>query len=167
MTNWNGTGWEVPAPAIPPRRPGRRLFGAAVEASMITLLIFGLIAGTALAAKGGSNGSGKPGGGKPSGGTGTISLVLLESTDGVAHYGQLVTFNVATTATAEPWVNLKCWQGRTLVAEGWNGYFDRSITGRNFGLYSPTWTGGDADCTAYLTTPQRAVLNSASFHVSP
>ena len=96
---------------------------------------------------------------------GSISLVLLDSTDGCAHYGQSVTFNVSTTATTEPWVNLKCYQNGVLVAEGWNGYFDRSLTGRNFGLYSPSWTGGAADCTASLTTPQKAQLASTSFHV--
>jgi hypothetical protein len=53
------------------------------------------------------------------------------------------------------------------VAEGWNGYFDRSITGRNFGLYSPKWTGGAADCTAWVTTPQKTRLASTSFHVYP
>jgi hypothetical protein len=108
-----------------------------------------------------------PGGGKPRPGGGTITLVLLNSTDGLPHYGQWVTFNISTTATSEPWVNLKCYQNGVLVAEGWNGYFDRSITGRNFGLYSPSWTGGAADCTARLTTPQRAELASTSFHVYP
>jgi hypothetical protein len=108
-----------------------------------------------------------PGGKPPRGGTATISLVLLNSTDGLAHYGQTVTFNVSTTATDQPWVNVKCYQGRTLVAEGWNGYFDGSLTGRNFGLASPQWTSGAADCTAYVTTPQWAVLGSTSFHVYP
>lgn len=140
----------------------RRLLGATTEALLIVILVTGLLAVPVLAGKGGGKGPGKP-----SGGTGTISLVLVDSTDGLAHYGQRVTFNVATTATNEPWVNLKCWQNGTLVAEGWNGFFERSITGRNFGLYSPQWTGGAADCTAYLTTPQRKVLGSASFHVEP
>ena len=109
------------------------------------------------------------GGGKPpkSGGTGTISLVLLDSTDGLAHYGQTVTFNVATTATTEPWVNLQCFQNGALVAQGWNGYFDGSLTGRNFGLAAPNWTGGAADCTAYLTKPDWSRLASTSFHVYP
>jgi hypothetical protein len=116
----------------------------------------------ALAGKGGRP---KPPSG--TGGGGTISLVLLDSTDGLAHYGGWVTFNIATTATSEPWVVLKCYQNGTLVAQGYNGYFDRSITGRNFGLASPSWTGGAADCTASLTTPQWAVLASTSFHVYP
>lgn len=109
-----------------------------------------------------------PGGGKPSkGGTGTISLVLLDSTDGLAHYGQTVTFKIATTATTQPWVNLQCFQNGALVAQGWNGYFDGSLTGRDFGLAAPSWTGGAADCTAYLTTPTWTRLASTSFHVYP
>lgn len=117
------------------------------------------LAPAALAAK-------APGGGKPPrGGTATISLVLLNSTDGQAHYGQTVTFDIATSATTQPWVNLKCYQDGALVAEGWNGYFEGSLTGRNFGLYSPQWAGGAADCTAYVTTPQWTPLGSTSFHV--
>jgi len=143
----------------------RRLFGASAEALIIVILVFGLLALPVLAAKGGNGGG--HGGGKPTAGTGTISLVPVDSADGLAHHGQSVSFTVWTNATAEPWVNLKCWQDGTLVAEGWNGYFERSITGVAFGLYSPAWTSGAADCTAYLTTPQKSVLGWTSFHVEP
>jgi hypothetical protein len=63
MTFWDGTQW-VPEDQPPPRRRFRlagRLGGAAVEGGLITLLIFGLIAGSAFAAKGG-NGSHHGGG---------------------------------------------------------------------------------------------------------
>src|SRR5262245_55066577 len=106
-----------------------------VRLAVIVLAIAALsvvFTSSALAGKGGGGGGGKPPRG---GGGGSISLVLLNSTDGQAHYGQTVTFNVSTTATSEPWVNLKCYQSGVLVAEGWNGYFDASLTGRNFGLY--------------------------------
>lgn len=171
MSYWDGKRWtrEVPADAAttPPPR-SRRFLGAAAEAVLITALVFGLIAGTALAGKGG-NGGGRGGGPKPKPGTGTgtIEMVMVDTSDTVANWGDTVTFNVATTATSEPWVNLKCWQDGSLVAEGWNGFFERSLTGRNFGLYSAAWTGGAAECTAYLTTPQRAVLGSTSFGVEP
>ena len=148
----------------------RRLLGATTEALIIVILVFGLLAVPVLAARGGGNGGNGGGGGKPpkpGTGTGTIALVMVDASDTTANWGDWVTFNISTTATTEPWVNLKCWQGGALVAEGWNGYFDRSITGRDFGLYSPTWTSGAADCTAYLTTPQKAVLGSTSFHVEP
>ena len=58
-------------------------------------------------------------------------------------------------------------QNGVIVAQGWNGYFDGSITSRNFGLYSSAWTSGSADCTAYLTTPTWSQLASTSFHVDP
>ena len=128
---------------------------------VVTVLCLAL-APAALAAKAQA---GKPP--KGGGGAASIGLVLLNSTDGSAHWGQTVTFNVSTTATDQPWVNLKCYQGRTLVAQGWNGYFDASLTGRNFGLSSPMWTGGAADCTAYVTNPSWVVLGSTSFHVYP
>jgi hypothetical protein len=118
-----------------------------------------ILAPAALAGKGGS---------KPSGGTtggGTISLVLVDSTDGLAHYGQTVTFNISTTATSQPWVHLVCKQQGKVVAEGWDGYFDGSLSGRDFRLWSPSWPGGAADCTASLTKPDWSVLATTSFHV--
>ena len=145
----------------------RRLFGASAEALTIVILVFGLLAMPVLAGKGGGGGGGGGGGKPPRPGTGTIALVMVDVSDTTANWGDWVTFSISTAATTEPWVNLKCWQGGALVAEGWNGYFDRSITGRDFGLYSPVWAGGAADCTAYLTTPQRSVLGSTSFHVEP
>jgi hypothetical protein len=130
----------------------------ALAAALVAALCLSL-APSALAGKGS-----RP---KPSnGGTGTVSLVLLDSADGLAHWGQRVTFNVSTTATTEPWVVLKCYQNGALVAQGSEGFFERSLDDQIFILYSPAWTGGAADCTATLTTPQWAVLGSTSFHVS-
>jgi hypothetical protein len=143
-------------------RTRRLSVGLALLAALAALVL--AAAPAAMAAKGSGGGAGgKHGGGST--GTGSISLVLLDSTDGLAHYGQHVTFNVSTTATNQPWVHLQCYQNGTLVAEGWDGYFDGSLSGRNFTLASPSWTGGAADCTATLTTPQWAPLASTSFHV--
>jgi hypothetical protein len=112
----------------------------------ITILVLG-IAPVALAGKGGG---GKPGGGGTTGGTGTISLVLLNSTDGLPHFGQQVTFNVSTTSTSQPWVDLKCYQNGTLVLEQANGIFATSLN-KTFTLGPTTlWPGGAATCTAYL-----------------
>ena len=80
-----------------------------------------------------------------------------------------MTFDVSTDESTRPWVNLKCYQGRDLVAEGWDGFFDGALGDRLFGLYSPTWTGGDADCTAALVTSVNGryrELASTSFHVT-
>jgi hypothetical protein len=138
-----------------------------VEGALISLLVVGLVAGTAFAAKPAAGTGGHKGGGGSTGGTGTIALVMATDANGngTPNYADVVTFNISTTATTQPWVNLVCSQNGIIVAQGWNGYFDGSITSRNFGLYSGQWTGGAADCTAYLTTPTWSRLASTSFHV--
>jgi hypothetical protein len=103
-------------------------------------------------------------GGKVPSGTTTISLVLLNSTDGLAHYGQDVTFNVSSTQTDQPWVHLVCSQSDAVVSEGWEGMFAGSLDDGVFGLYSPKWTGGAADCTATVTNPSWIPLASTSFY---
>jgi hypothetical protein len=128
--------------------------------SVFALLL--ALAPVAFAGKGGHHGGG---GGATTGGSGSLAMVLVTPTaDGLPHWGNTVTFTLNTTIS-QPWVHLVCSQGGTVVAQGWNGYFVGSLTGTNFGLYSPQWTGGAADCTAYLTTPQWSVVGSTSFHV--
>jgi hypothetical protein len=138
-----------------------------VEGALISLLVVGLVAGTAFAAKPAAGTGGHKGGGGTSGG-GTITLapiVVDNNGNGTANFNDVVTFNISTTATTQPWVNLVCSQNGVAVAQGWDGYFAGSITSANFGLYSPQWTGGGADCIAYLTTPTWSRLGSTSFHV--
>jgi hypothetical protein len=138
---------------------------AVAEGGLLALVVVGLMAGVAFA----SNGAGPN---KSS--TSTISMVVV-GTAGVAQaatvqatYGGTVTFDVATTATAYPFVNLKCYQNGVLVAQGWAGFFDGALGDGMFGLYSPQWTGGAADCTANLDMKANTrwkVLASTSFHV--
>jgi hypothetical protein len=100
----------------------------------------------------------------------SLSLVLVNSTDGLAHWGQQVTFNVSTDATAYPYVNLRCYQYGNLVADGWAGFFPGALGDQTFGLYSPQWTGGAANCTAYLDMNSKGKwkqLASTSFQVEP
>jgi len=104
----------------------------------------------------------------------SISLVLLNAASASAvsepSYGDAVTFDIATDATSSPYVNLKCYQGGNLVAEGWAGFFGGALGDRTFGLYSPQWTGGAADCTAWLDMYSHGKwkeLASTSFHVNP
>jgi hypothetical protein len=112
---------------------------------MITLGAFAL-APTANAAKAG-------GGSKPSGGgSSTLTLVLLDSTDGVAHYGQRITFKVSTSATSEPHVSVACVQNGSTVYTAQTGYYasypwpgTQTMT-----LSSGAWTSGAADCTAKM-----------------
>src|SRR5262245_51329330 len=91
-------------------------------------------------------GKGKPGGGG-SGGTSTaggFTLVLLNSTDGLPHWGQLVTFNLSTSAS-RPYVGLQCFQGGVLVYSASAGFFPEYPWSRNYSLASYSWSSGDAD----------------------
>jgi hypothetical protein len=91
--------------------------------------------------------------GKPSRSSGSsLSLVLLDSTDGQAHWGQRVTFTVSTTATTEPHVSLKCYQSSTLVYSTQTGYYASYPwpSTQIMTLSSGAWTGGAASCTAVL-----------------
>ncbi len=105
----------------------------------------------------------------PSAPSGTIKLVpLTPSTDGLLHYGQQVTFDVYTSATAYPWVLLECSQNGSLVYRYSKGIFPTSLS-QIFTLGpTPAWTGGAADCTAYLQKRDRrkkTTLATLSFHV--
>jgi hypothetical protein len=112
-------------------------------AAAVALAVTFLVASPADAAKGG---------GKPSGGTSTINLVVLTGGDSIPNWGEDVTFNVSTTATTEPHVDLTCSQGGTLVYSATTGYYasypwpwTQTMT-----LSSQMWTGGDASCVARL-----------------
>jgi hypothetical protein len=116
--------------------------------------------------------AGKGGGGGKGGSitNGTIELVLVNSPDSVANWGEEVRFNVSTTATDQPHVDLKCYQGGTLVYSGTTGYYDSYPWPwtQIFTLSSQSWTGGDADCTAVLyklaNSGSKTTLNTLNFH---
>jgi hypothetical protein len=133
---------------------------ALVEAGLIALLVVGLIAGTALAGKGG----GKP----PSGGTSNLSLVVLDE-DGVANHGDDVTFTFSTS-NAYPIVSVTCSQGGNVVFGDSHPMYHPNIWDDPgiFTLSSLAWTGGAADCRADLKGSSRGkivTLGSTTFHV--
>jgi hypothetical protein len=166
MSYWNGAEW-VPDQPDPPKRASRRrrVFGATFEATLIVALTFGLIAGTAFAAKGG----GTKGGGKPATAQGTIALVVLDSTDGQAHHGQTVTFAVATSATDRPYVSLNCYQDGVWVLSGTAGFYPDYPWDQSFVLAND-WFTGAGDCTAQLysnDSRRSTTLATMTFHVYP
>lgn len=94
---------------------------------------------------------GPGGGGSTSSSISLAPLVYDANGNGLPNYGDVVLFNVSTTATAQPWVNVKCFKNGAMVYNAWNGYFDGALNyNRNFGLASGAWQGGAAQCTAYL-----------------
>jgi hypothetical protein len=110
--------------------------------------------------------------GKP-GGSGSVSstisapvMVADANGDGLPNWNDTVTFNVSTTATAQPYVHVTC---SGVAYDSWRGFFAGSLDSNwNFVLSSGGWTSGAADCTASLgmyTKQGFKQLSSASFHV--
>jgi len=105
---------------------------------------------TADAAKPSSGGS-TGGGGRHSSATytGSFSLVLLNSTDGLPHWGQQVTFN-ATSNAPYYFVELDCSQNGTMVFQQTAGFYPGYAFSQVYTLRSAAWTGGGASCSAQL-----------------
>ena len=95
--------------------------------------------------------AGGRGGGGGKGGTtsGTLDLVLLNSSDGTAHYGQDVTFEVRSAAY-HPMVTLTCYQGGDWVTNQTVGFYAGWPWSQVFPLRSWKWASGAADCNAVL-----------------
>jgi hypothetical protein len=138
----------------------RRIAHAAQISALILVLV---LVPAAFAAKGGGGGGkgGKPG----SGGTSSLSVVMVTdlNANGLPNWGDTITFNVSTTATTAPYVELTCSQGGSVVYSAWAGFYDGYLwpEQRLMPLWSPSWTGGAADCKAVLNNG----LATLSFHV--
>ncbi len=139
---------------------GRRSIALLAIALAFGLSIASTTPAMAKASHGGSGGS-----------TSSVSLVLLNSSDGLAHSGQQVTFTVTTSATTSPFVSLDCYQGGVWVYAASAGFFAAYPWPQVFTLASTTWMSGAADCTARLYSTKdgtrTTTLATASFPVYP
>ncbi|SRR6266508_706989 len=140
-------------------RMGRLLVGVAVVVAVTSVIGLGTLTDTLpVASKHQSN-------------AGSLTLVLLNSTDDSAHWGQQVTFKVSTTKTTEPHVSLACSQNGTVVYQQQTGYYasypwpwTQTMT-----LSSAGWTGGAASCAAklyYFSGSKTITLTTLNFQVS-
>jgi hypothetical protein len=129
---------------------------------VLTVILFLAAASPAMAAKGDRGGG--------AGGS-SLSLVLLDSSDGLAHVGQHATFSVTTSATASPFVSLNCYQNGVWVYTASAGFFAAYPWPQLFTLSSTMWMSGDADCTARLYSTKdgtrTTTLATLAFHVAP
>src|SRR2546428_13033308 len=77
----------------------------------------------------------------------SFSLVVVNSTDGLPHWGRQVSFAVSTSATTAPPVGLKCSQTGALVYATQTGYYAGYLWPwtQVMTLSSVAWTGGWAD----------------------
>ena len=114
-------------------------FLAVLEGMLIAILVIGLIAGAALAAK------------RQGGTSGSLSIVMIDASDTLMNWADDITFDVSTTV-AKPLVDAKCYQGGALVYAHSAGFFADYpwADARIFELKSTAWTGGSADCVATL-----------------
>lgn len=170
MTFWDGSQWVAEKTAPDSRAPGiaRRLLGATAEAGIVTALIFGLIAGSAFAAKGGNTHTG-------GGGTTTFTGPVMVSDangNGAPNYMDEITFNVSTTATSHPEVGLRCYQGSAFVEDAYVSYFNSWLSPTYFQLGSSYWDPTlAASCTArlfyYNKRGGEIVLGTTTFPVAP
>ena len=136
----------------------------ALTALIFCFSLFVLGSTEALAARGGGGGS------KPRPSAGSLTLVVLGSTDGVPHWGQQVTFTVSTSASTQPHVNVTCSQGGVVVYGTTTGYYaeypwpwTQVMT-----LSSNDWSGGAAECVGvlwYASGAKMVTLRTMSFHV--
>jgi hypothetical protein len=110
-------------------------------------------------------------GSKTSGASSTLQLVVMNSSDGQAHWNGQITFHVSTTATSRPYVQVDGSQNGAVVYSASAGYFpdypwpaDQVMT-----LSSTRWTGGAADCSARLymvaSGGKQRTLTTLNFHV--
>ena len=79
-----------------------------------------------------------------------MTVVLLNSADSVANWGEKLTFTVSTTTTTRPFVSLECFQGGARVYSMSAGFFADYPFTTTYTLSSSYWTGGAANCTASL-----------------
>ena len=139
-----------------------------VISSVVVVLVLGLTP-VAFAGHGHGNGGGGNGGGGGGSSSGSLSLVMVSDAngDGLANWGDTVTFDV-TTDVAEPHVDLVCSQNNTVVYGATTGFYDDYPWPwtENMTLSSQMWTGGDASCEAtlyYFSGSDQVRLGTVSF----
>jgi len=120
---------------------------AIAEGALISLLVVGLMAGSAFAAKGGVGG----GGGGHKGSSGTGSYTVSVSPAGPYTLGETVsaTTNAPVYSDNNGWITLVCKQGGVVVASATHANFPGGwYYNTPFSLGpSQSWTSGDANCS--------------------
>jgi hypothetical protein len=127
---------------------------ALVAASLVLTLVLVPAALSAKPSGGGGGGGGHKGGGGTGSSSSTVSLVMVtdQNGNGLPNWNDTITFNISTTATANPYLSVRCYQNGTLVYSADAGFYASYPWpgAQIMPLYSPSWTGGAATCTAVL-----------------
>ena len=105
---------------------------AVLEGALIAMIVVGVLAGTAFAARGG--------------GHNTTSSVKISVTDGV--FASNVTATMSGASTSREWFHVVCTKDGTTALLDWEPF---DSTGHATSLMGPTgsWTSGGASCMGY------------------
>jgi len=125
---------------------------ALIAASLVLALALVPVALAGKPGGGGGKGGGKGGGGTTGGGSLSLVMVSDQNSNGLPNWGDSVTFNISTTATSEPNVDLTCTQNGVVVYGATTGFYASYPWPwtQVMKLGSQMWTGGAASCVARL-----------------
>jgi hypothetical protein len=144
------------------KTPAARIACTAAFLVLALALVPGAFAGKPVGGGSGGGGGHHGGGGSTSS---TVALVMVtdQNGNGLPNWNDTITFNISTTATANPYLSVRCYQGGTLVYSADAGFYAGYLWpgAQIMPLYSPSWTGGAASCTAVLNNG----LATLSFNV--
>jgi hypothetical protein len=166
MAYWDGERWldervQETRQASRARRVFDHSWKALLEGALISLLVVGLIAGTAFAGKASRLST-----------TPSLDLVMVAdgNSNGAPNYGDTITFRSDTSATNAE-VGLRCYQGSNFVFDGYVSLYD-SWLGKDLTLESSKWDAStSADCYARLFTynrkGQQVVVATKTISVAP
>jgi hypothetical protein len=98
-------------------------------------------------------------------------MVTDANSNGVANWGDVITYNVAATTTSTPNVSTRCYQNGSFVLDAYSEFYPDGVNGPNTTLKSNYWTSGAANCTARLFSYDKRgnqiVLATLNFDVNP
>ena len=105
--------------------------------------------------------------------SGTYDLELQVATDansnGIPNYRDVITFSFSPPPTTNPWVSVTCYQNGVGVYGASGCFFEGCYWPWTImmSLYSGAWTGGAADCIAWLESTGGCKYDKLQFHVEP
>jgi hypothetical protein len=123
---------------------------AVVEGALISLLVVGLMAGTAFAGKGGGAHT------KPGGSTGSIAVTMVvdNNGNGAPNWGDRITYDVSKVGVQNPFITTTCVQNGVHVLTTYAGFYPGYLWpgAQTITLSEELWTGGAASCTAVVSS---------------
>ena len=123
---------------------------AVLEGALVSLLVVGLMAGTAFAGRGGG-GKGKP----PPASSGSIAVVMVRdaNANGTPNWNDQVTYDVSRVGVQNPFITTTCTKDGVNVLTTYAGYYQGYLWpgAQTITLSTEGWTSGAATCKAVVS----------------